>query len=275
MPELPEVETIVRQLKALGVEGRTILQTKVRWKPTIGSMSIQDFCQTLQNSQLSEVKRTGKWIHCLLSNGKHLFIHLRMSGSFSQSPGKHDRVVLKLSGGITLYYQDTRKFGRWYLVNHPNEVLSKLGPDALSKKFTSNYLNTLSQKSKRGIKALLLDQSCVAGLGNIYVDEALWESKIHPEQKSNTLQENEILRLYDSIRTVLEIGIRNQGTSLGLAKTNYKDVYGQAGKNTEKVKAYGRQGLPCLRCQTPLEKIKVAQRGTSYCPVCQKKHHVL
>ncbi len=119
------------------------------------------------------------------------------------------------------------------------------------------------------IKPLILDQSMVAGLGNIYADEALWESKIHPERLSDSLSDDELATLYKAIRHVLRVGIRNRGTSLGDGKTNYRDVEGESGGHREQVKAYGRGGNPCIRCKTTLEKTVVAQRGTTYCPVCQ------
>ena len=269
MPELPEVETIARQLRARGVEGREILSVKVNWAPTVEPLSVTQFSKELKGATIDRITRVGKWMMFHLDSGKTIMIHLRMAGSFSMEKGQHDRIVLKLSDGLYLYYRDTRKFGRWKLVNDPDVVLSKLGPDALTRRFTRNYFSAAMRKRHRMIKPLILDQSIVAGLGNLYADEALWESKIHPERLSDSLSDAELGKLFKAIKHVLTVGVRNRGTSLGEGKTNYRDVEGESGGHREKVKAYGRGGKPCERCKTPLEKTVVAQRGTTFCPKCQ------
>ena len=270
MPELPEVETIVRQLRARGVEGRKILAVKVGWPRTVEPLSAARFSREIRGCAVERITRTGKWILFHLSSGKVICIHLRMAGSFSMEPGSHDRIVLGLSDGLTLYYLDTRKFGRWRLVDDPEEILGGVGPDALTRRFSLQYFTGVLQQRHRTIKPLILDQSVVAGLGNIYADEALWEARIHPERLSDTLTAAEQTALYKAIRTVLRIGVRNRGTSLGKGKTNYRDVDGASGGHKEMVKAYGRGGMPCERCATPLEKTVIAQRGTTFCPECQK-----
>lgn len=270
MPELPEVETIARQLRARGVEGREILSVKINWARTVEPLSPASFARKIRGTTITSISRVGKWMLFSLSSGKTIMIHLRMAGSFSMDAGPHDRIVLKLSEGLTLYYRDTRKFGRWRLVDDPGTVLEKLGPDALTRRFTLRYFSDAMQRRNRMIKPLILDQSVVAGLGNIYADEALWESKIHPERLSSSLDETELETLYRAIRHVLKIGVANRGTSLGDGKTNYRDVEGESGGHREKVKAYGRSGKPCERCGTLLEKTVVAQRGTTYCPNCQR-----
>ncbi len=204
-----------------------------------------------------------------LGSGKTIMIHLRMAGSLSMVPGPHDRIILNLSDGLTLYYRDTRKFGRWKLVDDPQEILGKLGPDALTRRFTRKYFSEAMLSRHRPVKPLILDQSIVAGLGNIYADEALWESKIHPERRSDSLVDAELEKLFKAIKHVLRVGVENQGTSLGEGKTNYRDLEGESGRNRAEVKAYGRSGKPCDRCKTPLKKIVVAQRGTTFCPLCQ------
>jgi formamidopyrimidine-DNA glycosylase len=270
MPELPEVETIVRQLRAHGVEGRKILSTKVNWARTVEPLSAASFSEQVRGATLAEISRVGKWMMFSLSSGKTIMIHLRMAGSFSIAPGSHDRIVMELSGGLNLYYRDTRKFGRWKLVNDPQEILSRLGPDALTRQFTRRYFRDAMHKRHRMIKPLILDQSIVAGLGNIYADEALWEAKIHPQRRSDSLTDAELDTLFNAIKHVLKIGVKNRGTSLGDGKTNYRDVEGESGGHREKVKAYGRGGKPCKRCKNRLEKTLVGQRGTTYCPACQK-----
>lgn len=269
MPELPEVETIARQLRARGIEGRSILSVSVEWARTVEPLSVSSFSKQIRGTVIDEVSRVGKWLMFTLSSGQTLMIHLRMAGSFSMEKGQHDRIVLKLSGGLTLYYRDTRKFGRWKLVDDPQEILGKLGPDALTRQFTCKYFGKAIGTRHRMIKPLILDQSIVAGLGNIYADEALWEARIHPARLSNSLDDTELEKLFKAIKHVLTIGVRNRGTSLGDGKTNYRDVEGAAGGHREEVKAYGRSGKPCERCGGLLEKIVVAQRGTHFCPVCQ------
>jgi formamidopyrimidine-DNA glycosylase len=269
MPELPEVETIVRQLKSLKIEGRTILDVKVMWDPMVNPLNKNEFIKQLISKKIKTIQRVGKWIHFKLSCELHLLIHLRMAGSFSQITGKYDRISLHFNDNLSLFYHDTRKFGRWLLVKNPESIFNNLGPDIFSNEFNCKYFEKQIKKRKWKIKQVLLDQSILAGIGNIYADEALWESQIHPERFCNTLLLSEIKCLYISIKNVLTRGIENQGTSLGKGKTNYRDLNGKSGQNKEKVNAYGRGGFPCLRCQTELKKIKLAQRGTTFCPKCQ------
>ena len=271
MPELPEVETIVRQLCTRGVEGREIISVKVNWAPMVEPFSAKEFSKQVRGTIITEISRVGKWMLFSLSSGKTLMVHLRMAGSFSMEKGQHDRIILKLSDGLTLYYRDTRKFGRWKLVDDPQTILSKLGPDALTRRFTQSYFSAEMQKRHRIIKPLILDQGIVAGLGNIYADEALWKSKIHPERLSNSLSDSELTKLFKAIKHVLTVGVKNRGTSLGSGKTNYRDVEGESGAHRAEVSAYGRGGQPCKRCKNPLEKTVVAQRGTTFCPCCQTK----
>ena len=269
MPELPEVETIVRQLCAHGVEGKTVRSVIVNWAPMVDPHSAAEFSAAIEGCTIDRVSRVGKWMLFSLSSGQTLMVHLRMAGSFAMEPGTHDRIVVELSGGLTLYYRDTRKFGRWKLVDDPQVVLSKLGPDALTRQFSQRYFFDAMKKRHRMIKPLILDQGIVAGLGNIYADEALWESRIHPERLSNSLSDCELAALYRTIRQVLRQGIRNRGTSLGDGKTNYRQVDGDSGENRGEVKAYGKAGYPCARCGTLLTKTVVAQRGTTFCSICQ------
>ena len=272
MPELPEVETIARQLRARGIEGKEILSVEVRWARAVDPLSVAQFRKQIVGCRIESVSRYGKWMMLSLSSGKTLMIHLRMAGSFSFEAGSHDRIVLELSGGQKLYYRDTRKFGRWKLVDDPKEVLGSLGPDALTRQFSLGYFSEAMRRRNRIVKPLLLDQSLVAGLGNIYVDEALWEAQIHPERTSDSLADEELQRLFKAIKQVLKMGVKNRGTSLGEGRTNYRDVEGESGGHREEVKAYGRGGKPCHRCRTSMVKTVVAQRGTVFCPSCQPKH---
>lgn len=271
MPELPEVETIVRQLCARGVEGRRIESVRVDWPRTIEPLSPAVFSERIVGASLDALERVGKWMLFALSTGETILVHLRMSGSFSLTPGPYDRLVLMLSGGLVLYYADPRKFGRWRLVDDPGVVLDALGPDALSSEFTCAGFRVAMRRHRRMTKPLLLDQSVVAGLGNIYADEALWEAQIHPETRSDMLTDMALDRLYVAIVKVLRNGVENRGTSLGAGRSNYRDVEGVAGANREEVKVYGRAGQSCPRCGAVLKKSVVAQRGTTHCPGCQPR----
>lgn len=270
MPELPEVETIARQLRAHKVEGRAIEAVQVNWARMVEPLTPADFSEQVCGTIIEQIYRVGKWMLFSLSSGKTIMIHLRMAGSFSLESGPHDRLIVRLSDGLTLYYRDTRKFGRWRLVNDPSDILDALGPDALTRKFTRTYFKREVSRRHRMIKPLILDQSIVAGLGNIYADEALWEAQIHPECRSDLLNAAELDKLFNSIKQVLRVGVENRGTSLGSGKTNYRDVDGDSGGHRAKVKAYGRKDQPCKRCGTLVEKIVVAQRGTHFCPACQR-----
>lgn len=270
MPELPEVETIARQLRARGVVGRRIVSVQVEWPRTVDPVSVDEFVKALCGFQIELVTRTGKWLMFGLDSGQTIMVHLRMSGAFSLKPSAHDRIILELSDDLMLYFSDPRKFGRWKLVNDPRVVLNALGPDALTAQFTLNGFREKLVRCQRKIKPLLLDQSIVSGLGNIYADEALWEACIHPERISKELSDSEIKVLYESIRKVLRTGVENRGTSLGDGKSNYRDLEGRSGEHREEVKVYGRSGGPCVRCGAQLQKIKLAQRGTHFCTTCQK-----
>ena len=271
MPELPEVETIVRQLRARGVEGREITHVQIEWAPMVAPYTPRTLSKKLTGQTIQRVARRGKWIEIALSDGAFLFVHLRMAGRFSDQPSRHDRARLTLAGGLHLYYHDTRKFGRWIWTTDPRQITDALGPDALSRRFTHAYLAAQLASRTRQLKPLLLDQAVVAGLGNIYADEALWWSRLHPQRSAHSLTPDETRALYRAIRKVLRIGVSNRGTSLGEGKSNYRDMEGSSGDNAHQVQAYGRAGKPCAHCGAKLVKIVVAQRGTTYCPLCQTR----
>jgi formamidopyrimidine-DNA glycosylase len=269
MPELPEVETIARQLRARGLVGGRIDGVEVMWPPTIGSHSVDQFISAVAGSRLEAIERYGKWLILRISRGASVMVHLRMSGSFSFEKGRHARLVLTFGDGRVLYFHDPRKFGRWHLVDDPQVILAALGPDALTDDFCEVGFASSLRGRRRVIKALLLDQSIVAGVGNIYADEALWEAEIHPRREGSGLSDAEVSRLYKAIRLVLRVGVENRGTSLGAGKSNYKDVNQEVGGNREAVKAYGRAGLACYRCRGEMKRLVVAQRSSHYCPFCQ------
>lgn len=273
MPELPEVETIVNELNASHLLEMEIKQAKILWPGTIAPMGIEEFNHLLVGQKILQISRRGKYIVFTLS--KHtLLVHLRMTGKFTlcsseRQPFAHERVSLEFKDGRRLYYDDQRKFGRWSLLLHPEEKLASLGIEPLSPEFTLEALKKVLRSSSQAIKPFLLDQKHISGLGNIYVDEALWAAKIHPLQKANTLTPRMIKELFVAIPDVLKAGIANMGTSLGSKNANYFSVSGRRGGHQHQLKVFRKDGLLCPRCGTTLIKMKVAQRGTHICPTCQ------
>ena len=275
MPELPDVQTIVNDLKAAGVEGTTIKDAKVFWSRTIAEPSAKVFCNRIRGKSVSAIRRRGKFIVFDFKNGDNLLIHLRMSGrlhlvSYDLPRKKHEHVILSFADGRQLRFHDTRKFGRLYLTSHAEKILDRLGPEPLATTYTRKiYAGDLSPR-KRMLKPLLLDQTFIAGLGNIYVDEALWESKIHPCRIAASLTQSEIRALHRAIPRVLKRGLKNLGTSLGTAKTNFYSIANHQGRNRDELKVFRRTDLPCPRCQAKIQRIAVGQRSTHICPKCQK-----
>jgi formamidopyrimidine-DNA glycosylase len=274
MPELPEVETIVRELREADLIGLKVEKASVFWERSIAHQSGAAFCKRIANQEILDISRRGKFLVFSLKQDT-LLVHLRMTGKFlidkeDSLVHGHERVRLYLSDGSILRYEDQRKFGKWYLVGDPEQVLKRIGIEPLSKDFTLTAFKDLLKRSNRQIKPFLLDQGFVAGLGNIYVDEALWQAEIHPVRTIQTLNEKEKNALHKAIIKVLKAGVKNIGTSLGSARANYFSVSGRRGNNQQKLKVFRRDGLPCLRCQTTICKMVVAQRGTHFCPSCQK-----
>ncbi|MGQ9661793.1 MAG: bifunctional DNA-formamidopyrimidine glycosylase/DNA-(apurinic or apyrimidinic site) lyase [Kiritimatiellia bacterium] len=275
MPELPEVETIVRDLRKLGVRGRRITGVQIRWRGVIETPAARRVATQLVGQCIRRICRRGKFIIFALSSGDHLLIHLRMTGRLSlhnpQEPtDSHDHVILSFDDGRELRFRDPRKFGRWLLVRTPDVILQKLGPEPLSSRFTFRRFRAVLSKHTGRLKSLLLDQRVIAGLGNIYADEALWEAGLHPLRRCDTLSRAEQKQLYGAIRGVLRRAIRARGTSLGMASTNFHTVTGELGKNRAQLRVHGRAGLACPRCGTSIARLRVAQRGTYICPNCQK-----
>jgi formamidopyrimidine-DNA glycosylase len=180
-------------------------------------------------------------------------------------------VALALEDGLELRLHDTRKFGRIYLVPDADGILGRLGPEPLAPAFTAAALFKQMQDRSRQVKPLLLDQAFVAGLGNIYTDEALWEAKIHPCRLADSLAPEEARALHAGIRRVLRRGLKNLGTSLGTGKANFYSVGRRRGRNRDELKVFRRTGEPCLRCTTPIQRLVVGQRATHICPECQKE----
>ncbi len=273
MPELPEVQTVIDDLNAAGLTGRSILSVEVRRPGTVRPLSPDGFTCNVSGLTFRAISRHGKFIHFSLSGGISILAHLRMTGQFAlttadEPDDPHDRVVFSLDDGRILRFHDTRTFGRLICTSHPEEILGRLGPDALTSPLTGEQFHAMLQSRRRQIKALLLDQRFIAGLGNIYCDEALFAAGIHPLRSSGSLGPEEAASLLHAIHSVLRTSLRNRGTSLGDGETNYVSG-GRAGENRSALRVYGRRGRPCYQCGAEIEKIYVAQRGTHFCPVCQ------
>jgi len=264
MPELPEVETFARQLKPALV-GKTILAADLRWNRTLALPSPKKFRDYVIGQKIMDVGRRAKFLNIQLEDF-NLLIHLRMSGDLiirnsTNSPTKHDRLILKLSGKKSLVFNDTRKFGRVWLTANMEEVLGKLGPEPFGKEFTPQWLYTALQNKKRQLKPLLLDQTFLAGLGNIYTDEALHMAKLHPIAASDSVTAKQAEALHAAIRKVLRSGIRRNGASIDWAY--------RGGQFQNYFRVYDREGTACPVCGTEIQKILVGQRGTHFCPHCQ------
>ncbi len=266
MPELPEVETIVRKLKPELVD-QTILEADLRWPRTLAYPSAKKFKEQITGQKILYVGRRAKFLNIALS-AFNLLIHLRMSGDLFMKEGKikpekHDRLILKLTGGKSLVFNDTRKFGRVWLTASPENVLGKLGPEPLSRAFTPQWLHTALHNRHRQLKPLLLDQTFLAGLGNIYTDEALHIAKLHPLVLSDSITAKQARALQDAVRKVLKEGILRNGASI--------DWVYRGGEFQNHFRVYDREGKPCPVCGTKIERIVVGQRSTHYCPKCQMR----
>lgn len=274
MPELPEVENTARDLKPLLV-GRRIQAVQVFWPRTLADLSPEAFAAALAGRQIVNTDRRGKFLLLPLDDGQTLLLHLRMTGQLRltgpNAPlDKHTHVVFDLDNGQQLRYSDTRKFGRFYLASDVRAVTGKLGPEPLSDAFSPIDLLDAIQGRRACIKALLLDQRIVAGVGNIYADEALFLAGIDPRRSGASLSLAECSRLHTSLRRVLAEAIREGGSTLGgSALINYRRPIGVQGRYQERHRVYDRAGQPCLVCGTPIERVRLAQRSTHFCSNCQ------
>ncbi len=270
MPELPEVETIARTLRQ-GLRGqprlvgRHILAVDLYWERTLAEPSPAEFVRRPVGQVIEDIGRRGKFLYFQLTRDWLLF-HLRMSGDLLVKPSgappeTHDRLILQLEGDLQLVFNDARKFGRVWLVNEVDRVVGELGCEPLDESLTAQELFERLHATRRQLKPLLLDQTFLAGLGNIYVDEALNLAKLHPLAISNQLSFQQADQLLTSIRTVLKDGIARNGASI--------DWVYRGGDFQNYFRVYQRTGLPCPECGTPIARITVGQRGTHYCPHCQ------
>ncbi len=270
MPELPEVETIARGLRD-DLSGRLVTDACVNWPRTIHGMPPAAFADRIRGQCIDSVWRRAKYVVCDLSDDV-LLIHLRMTGRlYITHPDQvHEadrwvRVTLALDDGRELRFSDSRKFGRMYLVRAADEVLGGLGPEPLDDSFTPDAFGQGLASRSGMIKPLLLNQSFLAGVGNIYADEALWQARIDPRRRADTLSVDEIERLYQAVRSVLRAGVEHEGASVSW----YRKTDGTRGEQQNHFNAYDRAGEPCPRCGEPIVKIRLGQRGTHLCPRCQ------
>ncbi len=270
MPELPEVETIARDLRH-DLVGRRIVDVEVRWERTVATPPAAELKAALVGLQIMGADRRGKFLLFPLSQGRTLLIHLRMTGQLhvvdAAAPlDAHTHLVLTLDSGRRLIFRDMRKFGRVYVTSNPAEVLGELGPEPLNPDFTSQQLAARLAGRKAPIKSLLLDQRVVAGIGNIYADEILFKAFIDPRRPGRDLLPNDVARLHTATRQVLAQAIFDRGSSL----QNYRRPGGAAGQNQERHQVFRRTGKSCPRCGATIERIVIGQRSTHFCPQCQR-----
>jgi formamidopyrimidine-DNA glycosylase len=272
VPELPEVETIRRALEP-GLVGRTFDHVEIADPRLTRPFDPVAVAAELRGERVEQVDRRGKYLIVRFESGRSLLIHLRMTGSLQQARNglpddPHRRAVVRLDDGSELSYRDVRRFGTWLLAE-PGELepylAARLGEEPLEARLTARRLGNALAGRRAPIKAAILDQRVVAGVGNIYADEALWRARIHPRRRAGSLGEDEVRRLVRGIRAALRVGIERQGSTL----RDYRRPDGTSGRMQREFNVYGREGDPCPRCGTPIEKIRAAGRGTWYCPRCQ------
>ncbi|WP_129633582.1 bifunctional DNA-formamidopyrimidine glycosylase/DNA-(apurinic or apyrimidinic site) lyase [Candidatus Oscillochloris fontis] len=273
MPELPEVEIVARSLAAQ-VVGRQIMGIeKLDWERMVETPDLSDFRALIVGRTILAVGRRAKWLLVHLDAGWTLAIHLRMSGNLivygpAETVDQHTHLVLSLDDQRRIFFTDPRKFGRVRLLDAIGLKLldAAHGPEPLDTQFTSHDLAAILAQHRTKLKPLLLDQAAIAGLGNIYANEALWIAQLHPLLPANQTPAHQVHALHAAIQRVLREAIHNQGSSL----RNYRNSYGEAGHNQEHFHVYDRTDQPCERCSTPISRVVVAQRSTFYCPHCQR-----
>ncbi len=272
MPELPEVETVVRGLRA-PLDGRTITGLSVGWPGAFATPDAPQFADRIAGQPVRGLDRRGKFIVIALQPDT-LTIHLRMTGRLYVVPDDAEdhadrwiRARFQLDNAHQLRVSDARKFGRCWLVDDPQTVLGARGPEPLADDFTFAEFRARVAARQRQLKPLLLDQHVIAGIGNIYADEALFRARLHPLQTAAALDDDALRELYDAIRAVLRDGIAREGASVNW----YRKPDGSRGSAQHGLNVYGRAGEPCPRCGHPVERIVVGQRGTHLCPACQTR----
>lgn len=274
MPELPEVETVRRRLEPSFV-GRRLERVEILDARLTRPHDPLEVAAELTGERVSALDRRGKYLVVRFESGRALLIHLRMTGSLLHVPAgagaeadPHRRAVVTLDDGSAVVYRDVRRFGTW-LLTEPDELEpylnARLGGEPLAPAFTTKRLGEALANRRAPVKAVILDQRRLAGVGNIYADEALWRAHVHPLRPAGELGEDELRALHRGIRAALKAGIARQGATL----RDYRTPDGSSGRMQHEFKVYGREGEPCERCGRPIEKIRAAGRGTWFCPGCQ------
>jgi formamidopyrimidine-DNA glycosylase len=266
MPELPEVETIKNELLP-HVIGRTVTGVEVFWEKMVRQPPVPEFCSRITGQKITNLTRRGKYLFFHLSGGEKLVMHMKMTGSLLIDPAdaKFARAIIYLDNGTALHFRDPRKFGVMWLAADETAVARQLGPEPLGRDFTVATLAGILRRRQAPVKPVLLDQSVIAGIGNMYADEALFEAKIHPVRPAGSLSDEEIDRLYRAIRRVLRAAIKNKGASV----RNYYRPDGNIGTAHDEFRVAHGTGRDCPRCGRPIERIVVRGRGTYFCPGCQ------
>jgi formamidopyrimidine-DNA glycosylase len=276
MPELPEVETIRSRL-APGLTGRRFDRVEISDPRLTRPVPPDVVAAALEGEQVADVRRRGKYLVVVFESGRHLLVHLRMTGNVlhpapeGREDDPHVRAVVRLDDGSDVVYRDVRRFGTWDLLE-PGELdeyfaARRLGVEPLARAFTAASLGRALAGRRAPVKAALLDQRAAAGIGNIYADEALWYARVHPLTPAGELGEEQVSALREGVRKALKLGIRRQGATL----RDYRSADGSRGRMQEEFRVYGRAGEPCGRCGTPIAKTRVAGRGTWFCPTCQSR----
>jgi len=268
VPELPEVETVARHIRP-GLEGRRIEGATIHWRRTVEPLDPARFRDAVRGATIERVWRRAKYIVFDLGTRGSLVGHLRMTGRMEvgNRPSEYVVLSLDLDDGRGFHFIDVRKFGRLVWSPRPEEAMPALGPEPLGDAFTPEWFRAALKKRNRQLKALLLDQSFVAGLGNIYVDEALFTARLHPLRSARTLRRDAAFRLHAAIRGILERAVEHEGSTFDRF---YRTPEGKPGSYQHKFRVYGRAGKPCRRCGAPIRRIVVAARGTHVCGRCQR-----
>ena len=268
MPELPEVETIRSELSP-HIIGRRFTGVTVCDAKMVKQPSVKEFRRNLVEQKINSLERRGKYLIFRLSSGNVLIIHLKMSGALLLNPeqaDRHARVIFDLDNSSHVVFTDRRRLGALWLVENEQSIIGKLGPEPLTPEFTAKTLAERLQKHKAPIKAVLLDQAFIAGIGNMYADEALFAARIHPLRKANSLSPQEIRNLHKAIVNVLRSAIDSKGASID----TYKRPDGELGTAHSNFSVAHRGGKPCPICDTPIQRLAIRNRGSYFCPNCQK-----
>mgnify|MGYP001391937940 CR=1 FL=1 len=273
MPELPEVETVRRSI-AGRVTGERFKGAHVFFAGCVEGIPAEELGRRLSGKRVEGVQRIGKYLVLLVEGGERLAVHLRMTGQLrlasSSDPGAgpYTRLIFEFESGLALRFDDMRKFGRviWFPSEASLSERLKVGVDPLSAEFTPERFQALLAGRRRPIKSLLLDQELIGGVGNIYADESLFAAGVAPWREAGSLAPQEVEALWRALRETLREGIAHKGTTL----RDYVDGDGRPGAFGERLRAYGREGRPCLHCGEPVRRVKIAGRSSFHCPRCQK-----